>query len=98
VDAPCSGTGTLGRNPEIKWRLKPEDLDDLCARQSALLANARAALAPGGVLVYSTCSLETEENEGVTAAVPESLIAGRMRRIPGRDPGDGFYACVIKSE
>src|SRR5664279_3500216 len=53
VDAPCSGTGTLGRNPEIKWRLKPEDLDDLRARQSALLANARAALAPGGVLVYA---------------------------------------------
>ena len=97
VDAPCSGTGTLGRNPEIKWRLKPEDLDDLRARQSALLANARAALAPGGVLVYATCSLEAEENEGVTGVVPEALIAGRMRRIPGRDPGDGFYACVIKS-
>ena len=97
VDAPCSGTGTLGRNPEIKWRLKAEDLDDLRARQSALLANARAALAPGGVLVYSTCSLEAEENEGVTAAVPEALIAGCMRRIPGRDAGDGFYACVIKS-
>src|SRR5205085_12084160 len=58
VDAPCSGTGTLGRNPEIKWRLRPEDLDDLRARQSALLANALALLAPGGLLVYSTCSLE----------------------------------------
>jgi 16S rRNA (cytosine967-C5)-methyltransferase len=97
VDAPCSGTGTLGRNPEIKWRLKPEDLDDLRVRQAALLANARAALAPGGVLVYATCSLEPEENEGVTAAVPEALITGRMRRVPGRDAGDGFYACVIKS-
>jgi 16S rRNA (cytosine967-C5)-methyltransferase len=97
VDAPCSGTGTLGRNPEIKWRLKPEDLDDLCVRQSALLANARAALAPGGILVYATCSLEPEENEGVTATVPEALIVDSLRRIPGRDPGDGFYACVIKS-
>jgi 16S rRNA (cytosine967-C5)-methyltransferase len=97
VDAPCSGTGTLGRNPEIKWRLQPADLDDLRARQAALLANARAALAPGGLLVYSTCSLEPEENDGVTAAVPESLVAGRMSRIPGRDAGDGFYACVIKS-
>ena len=97
VDAPCSGTGTLGRNPEIKWRLTPDDLDDLRGRQSALLANARSALAPGGVLVYSTCSLEPEENEGVTAAVPGERIAGQMRRLPGRDPGDGFYACVIKS-
>jgi 16S rRNA (cytosine967-C5)-methyltransferase len=97
VDAPCSGTGTLGRNPEIKWRLTPADLDDLQTRQSALLANARALLAPGGVLVYSTCSLEPEENEGVTAAVPRDLITGEMRRLPGRDPGDGFYACVIKS-
>ncbi len=97
VDAPCSGTGTLGRNPEIKWRLTPGDLDDLRGRQSALLANARAALAPGGLLVYSTCSLEPEENEGVTAAVPGELIAGQMRRLPGRDAGDGFYACVIKS-
>jgi 16S rRNA (cytosine967-C5)-methyltransferase len=97
LDAPCSGTGTLGRNPEIKWRLKPDDLDDLRVRQSALLASARAALAPGGVLVYATCSLESEENEGVTLAVPEALITERLRRIPGRDPGDGFYACVIKS-
>jgi 16S rRNA (cytosine967-C5)-methyltransferase len=51
VDAPCSGTGTLGRNPEIKWRLRPEDLTDLHGRQSALLANALALLAPGGRLV-----------------------------------------------
>jgi 16S rRNA (cytosine967-C5)-methyltransferase len=100
VDAPCSGTGTLGRNPEIKWRLKPEDLDDLHARQSALLANALTVLAPGGLLVYSTCSLEPEENEQVVeqALSPGSVVSGQMRRIPGRDPGDGFYACVIKSE
>jgi 16S rRNA (cytosine967-C5)-methyltransferase len=99
VDAPCSGTGTLGRNPEIKWRLKPEDLDDLRLRQSALLANALAALAPGGLLVYSTCSLEAEENEQMVGQVlpPANQVSGQMRRIPGRDPGDGFYACVIKS-
>jgi 16S rRNA (cytosine967-C5)-methyltransferase len=100
VDAPCSGTGTLGRNPEIKWRLKPADLDDLPRRQSALLANARAALAPGGLLVYSTCSLEPEENEAVIgrlmAEAPSPLILETMRRLPGRDPGDGFYAAVIK--
>jgi 16S rRNA (cytosine967-C5)-methyltransferase len=94
VDAPCSGTGTLGRNPEIKWRLTPADLDDLHRRQTALLKNALAALKPGGLLVYSTCSLEPEENEGVVAATPAMET---MRRIPGREPGDGFFAAVIKS-
>ena len=93
VDAPCSGTGTLGRNPEIKWRLTPGDLDDLQGRQSALLANALAALAPGGLLVYSTCSLEPEENEGVTSAVPGDRIAGQMRRLPGRDRR-GRFLCL----
>jgi 16S rRNA (cytosine967-C5)-methyltransferase len=95
VDAPCSGTGTLGRNPEIKWRLRPADLDDLRARQQALLANALSALAPGGLIVYSTCSLEPEENEAVIAALPPDRILETMHRIPGRDPGDGFFAAVI---
>lgn len=98
VDAPCTGTGTLGRNPEIKWKLTPADLADLHGRQSALLANARAALAPGGLLVYSTCSLEPEENEDVVAELPAGSVMQTMRRLPGRDAGDGFYAAVIKSE
>ncbi len=99
VDAPCTGTGTLGRNPEIKWRLQHSDLADLHRRQVALLANAAAALAPRGVLVYSTCSLEPEENEDVAATLPPGLkVARSTRRLPGRDPGDGFFAAVIKSE
>ncbi len=96
VDAPCSGTGTLARNPEIRWRLRPEDLADLHGRQVALLRNALERLAPGGKLVYSTCSLEREENEEVleeTGVQPERL----HRRIPGRDPGDGFFAAVLSS-
>jgi len=97
VDAPCSGTGTLGRNPEIKWKLTPADLEDLPRRQRALLENARQLLGPGGILVYSTCSLEPEENEAVVSSVPAELVIETMRRIPGRDPGDGFFAAVIKS-
>ena len=69
ADVPCSGTGTLGRNPEIKWRLTADDLLDLQSRQTAILSAAVAQLAPGGRLIYSTCSLEREENEDVVEAV-----------------------------
>jgi 16S rRNA (cytosine967-C5)-methyltransferase len=69
ADVPCSGTGTLARNPEIKWRLRAADLQDLHARQVAILRSALAQAAPGGRVIYSTCSLEREENEDVVAAV-----------------------------
>ncbi len=65
ADVPCSGTGTLARNPEIKWRLTPADLSKLHQRQSAILRSALAQVAPGGRLIYSTCSLEKEENQDV---------------------------------
>ena len=65
ADVPCSGTGTLARNPEIKWRLKLEDLADLQARQLAILQSAMQRVSPGGRIVYSTCSLEKEENSAV---------------------------------
>ena len=68
ADVPCSGTGTLARNPEIKWRLKVEDLHDLQSRQVAILKSAFRQLAMCGRLVYSTCSLEPEENETVVEA------------------------------
>lgn len=97
ADVPCSGTGTLGRNPEIKWRLTPEDLERHQKRQIEILREARTALKPGGRLVYSTCSLEKEENEDVVRSVCGDAEIPLMRRIPGRDPGDGFFAAVINS-
>jgi 16S rRNA (cytosine967-C5)-methyltransferase len=68
VDAPCSGTGTLRRHPEIRWRLKPEDLSVLGRRQRQILDAAAAHVRPGGRLVYSVCSLEPEEGESVIAS------------------------------
>ena len=65
ADVPCSGTGTLARNPEIKWRLTPQDFADLQMRQMAILRSAMAQVAVGGRMIYSTCSLEREENEDV---------------------------------
>jgi 16S rRNA (cytosine967-C5)-methyltransferase len=88
ADVPCSGTGTLARNPEIKWKLKPEDLHDLQARQIAILRAAMRHVAPGGRLVYSTCSLEPEENEQVVRAALQG---------PPRDSSD-FKLIPAKTE
>ncbi|MCL4793614.1 MAG: hypothetical protein KJZ84_03590 [Bryobacteraceae bacterium] len=96
VDAPCSGTGTLARHPEIKWRLTPQDLTRHAARQRAILRSALACLRPGGLLVYATCSLEPEENEQVLAAFTQASAARVLLRLPGRDPGDGFQAAILR--
>ena len=88
VDAPCSGTGTLARHPEIRWRLKPDQLAELHALQTAILRSAAERLAPGGRLVYSTCSLESEENEAVVA---EILAAdSSLRRVTSPAQADGL--------
>ena len=98
VDAPCSGTGTLAHNPEIKWRLQPSSLLELHQLQVELLRNALERLAPGGRLVYSTCSLEPEENEEVVSSRGiAACVLGVHRRLPGIHPGDGFFAAVLTS-
>lgn len=83
VDVPCSGTGTLARNPEIKWRLRPAeenggDFPDLQRKQIEILQSAMQRVAPGGRLVYSTCSLEPEENEQVIEKAMAANSAFRM--------------------
>jgi 16S rRNA (cytosine967-C5)-methyltransferase len=78
ADVPCSGTGTLARHPEIKWKLRPDDLTDLHARQKAILGAALRHLAAGGVIVYATCSLEAEENAAVVEEVLREHPAARL--------------------
>lgn len=100
VDAPCSGTGTLARNPEIKWRVQPEDFNRFREKQVRIAAQAVRWLTPGGTLVYATCSLEAEENEAVIQQVLQDHLGLRLIRevwrIPGRDEGDGFHAAVLQ--
>jgi len=99
IDAPCSGTGTLGRNPEIKWRLREGDLARFAEKQLAIARQAARLLAPGGKLLYATCSLEPEENEDVVRILLEDEPSLRREReicrIPGRDEGDGFFAALL---
>ncbi len=114
VDAPCSGTGTLRHNPEIRYRISAADIEDLSARQKTLLHHASKAVKPGGRLIYSTCSVESEENEGVVstflstnecfrqipvAASPSLLTqSGSARTWPQRQGSDGFFITALERE
>lgn len=84
ADVPCSGTGTLGRNPEIRHRLRPGDLERQAERQRAILRAALRAVRSGGHVVYSTCSLEPEENEKVIAAVLSESKDSRLVSVRPR--------------
>jgi 16S rRNA (cytosine967-C5)-methyltransferase len=86
VDAPCSGTGTLRRDPDIKWRRQPDDLAGFARRQVDLLTRAALAVRPGGRLVYTTCSTEPEENEEVVAAAIGQLTDFDVVREPSSVP------------
>jgi 16S rRNA (cytosine967-C5)-methyltransferase len=81
VDAPCSGLGTLRRNPDLKWRQSPQSVDELTVKQGAILAAAAKLVRPGGRLVYATCSILAEENEpSSTPSSPPMPTSGASRR------------------
>lgn len=84
VDAPCSGLGTLRRNPDLKWRQSPQALAELQAKQTAILASAARLLKEGGRLVYATCSLLPAENEAVAEAFT-AAEGGRFEPVPVRE-------------
>ncbi|MEJ7616278.1 MAG: 16S rRNA (cytosine(967)-C(5))-methyltransferase RsmB [Pyrinomonadaceae bacterium] len=112
IDAPCTGTGTLRHNPEIRWRLSAAGITELAKRQKIMLNCSARAVKLGGRLVYSTCSVETEENEDVVAAfladhsefnlvaahLPTELSNsfGAARTWPQRHGADGFFIAVLE--
>ena len=114
IDAPCSGTGTLRHNPEIRWRVRAEDIKRLASQQVEFLLNASKVLKVEGQLVYSTCSVEKEENESVVAKFLEvntdfrqselkhksvqSTSTGALRTWPHRDGSDGFFVAAFEKK
>jgi 16S rRNA (cytosine967-C5)-methyltransferase len=99
VDAPCTNTGVLRRRVEVRWRLDPEDIQALAEVQRDLLDRALVLLKPGGRLVYTTCSLESEENEetiaSFLAAHPE-VVREKSTEVPGGRDQDGGFAAVMR--
>lgn len=100
LDAPCSGLGTVRRDPDIKWRRHPDELPGLAAAQLGMLEHAAAVVRPGGHLIYSTCSSEPEENEDVVARFlsrhgdwgPDGAA---LRTLPFRDGLEAFFAAML---
>ena len=100
LDAPCSGTGTLRRNPEIRWRLAEDDVQTFAKNQKKFLGNAAEVVKPGGLLVYSTCSVEREEDEEV---IEEFVTRDKRFRVlniertwPQHQGCDGFFIAQIE--
>ncbi|MGD9917844.1 MAG: RsmB/NOP family class I SAM-dependent RNA methyltransferase [Paenirhodobacter sp.] len=100
VDAPCSGSGTWRRTPEAKWRLTPQRLSDLVDLQAEILTQAARHVAPGGALLYMTCSLLARENAAQVArfAAAEGWQVTQARQLTPCDGGDGFFGALLTRE
>jgi 16S rRNA (cytosine967-C5)-methyltransferase len=99
VDAPCTGLGNLARHPEIRWRSRPEDIDDRADLQRALLDRCLARVCDGGRLVYAVCSLEPEEGPDVVAHVVRArgaVLREEHQWTPEDQASDGFYFALLE--
>jgi 16S rRNA (cytosine967-C5)-methyltransferase len=100
VDPPCSGLGTLQSRPDLRWRVRPESIPELAALQERILGAGAAALAPGGTLVYSVCTISRAEGDGVIDAFvhnhPEFVVSERRQLLPHRDGTDGFFIARLQ--
>jgi 16S rRNA (cytosine967-C5)-methyltransferase len=112
VDAPCTGTGTWRRNPDARLRLKENDLAEILPKQAMILDQAARLVKPGGRLIYATCSLLDEENEGQVIAflertpafkrialaepLPEILHGAALRLTPRANGTDGFFGAIME--
>lgn len=100
IDAPCSGLGTVRRDPDIRWRRSPDDLPRFAAAQRELLSRAADLVKPGGRLLYSTCSSEPEENEEVIGAFvgerPDFSAERTHRTLPFRDHLEAFFGAILR--
>ena len=101
LDAPCSGLGTLARHPDARWRVSPDTISTLVPLQARLLDAMVPLLAPGGTLVYATCTIHPEENGERIASFlenhPAFVLRHEEQRWPDPEGGDGFYAAVIQA-
>ena len=100
ADVPCSNTGVLRRRPDARWNWTGEHLAELVKLQSEIFAKAAEHVVPGGIIVYSTCSNEPEENDGQIAAFlashPEFEEVGRKESLPFESGRDGAFACALR--
>ena len=101
LDAPCSGLGTLARHPDARWRVSPDTISTLVPLQARLLDAMVPLLAPGGTLVYATCTIHPAENGERIASFlgthPAFVLRHEEQRWPDPEGGDGFYAAVIQA-
>jgi 16S rRNA (cytosine967-C5)-methyltransferase len=99
LDAPCSNTGVMRRRVDLRWRIRPEEIERLRSTQLELVRQAARNLKPGGTLIYSTCSLEPEENEKVIedflGSEPGMQLEGQRELLPFADMTDGAYVARL---